>query len=51
MKRLRHEHGALSLDTVEARAVFDGEALADLRPDEKNRARELIEDFRLPRMG
>jgi ribonuclease R len=27
MKRLRHEHGALSLDTFEARAVFDGEAL------------------------
>ena len=51
MKRLRHEHGALSLDTVEARAVFDGEALADLRPDEKNRARELIEDFMIAANG
>ena len=45
MKDLRHQRGALSLDTLEARVVFDGEALADLRPDEKNRAKELIEDF------
>ena len=45
MKGLRHQHGALSLDTLEARVVFDGDALADLRPDEKNRAKELIEDF------
>jgi VacB/RNase II family 3'-5' exoribonuclease len=51
MKRLRHEHGALSLDTFEARAVFDGEALADLRPDEKNRAKELIEDFMIAANG
>jgi exoribonuclease-2 len=45
MKSLRHQHGALTLDTLETRAVFDGDALADLRPDEKNRAKELIEDF------
>jgi VacB/RNase II family 3'-5' exoribonuclease len=51
MKRLRHEHGALSLDTLEARAVFDGETLADLRPDEKNRAKELIEDFMIAANG
>jgi len=25
--------------------VFDGDVLSDLRPDEKNRAKELIEDF------
>ena len=49
MKALRHEHGALSLETIEARAVFDGDALADLRPDEKNRAKELIEDFMIAR--
>ncbi len=45
MKGLRHQHGALNLETIEARAVFDGDVLADLRPDEKNRAKELIEDF------
>src|SRR2546427_9911527 len=46
MKNLRHQHGALSLETLEARAVFDGDVLADLVPDEQNRAKELIEDFR-----
>jgi VacB/RNase II family 3'-5' exoribonuclease len=51
MKGLRHQHGALSLDTLEAQAVFDGEVLTDLRPDEKNRAKELIEDFMIAANG
>jgi exoribonuclease-2 len=51
MKRLRHQHGALSLDTLEARVVFDGEVLADLRPDEKNRGKELIEDLMIASNG
>ena len=51
MKTLRHEHGALSLDTIESRAVFDGDTLADLQPDRKNRARELIEDFMIGANG
>src|SRR5439155_21977279 len=45
MKGLRHQHGALSLETIQARAVFEGDVLADLRPDETNRAKQLIEDF------
>ena len=45
MQDLRHHRGALTLETTEARAVFDGDALADLRPDQKNPAKELIEDF------
>jgi VacB/RNase II family 3'-5' exoribonuclease len=45
MKELRHHRGALTLETTAARAVFDGDVLADLRPDEKNAAKELIEDF------
>jgi len=45
MKATRHEHGALTLASTEARAVFDGDVLTDLRPDEKNRAKELIEEF------
>src|SRR5512143_3180952 len=44
MQSLRHQHGALSLETREAHAVFEGDTLADLRPDEKNRAKGLIED-------
>ena len=51
MKTLRHQHGALSLETREARAVFDGDALADLRAEEKNRAMELIEDFMIAANG
>ncbi len=45
LKERRHQCGALSLETIEPRAVFDGEVLADLKVEEKNRAKELIEDF------
>jgi VacB/RNase II family 3'-5' exoribonuclease len=51
MKSLRHQHGALRLETLETRAVFDGDVLTDLLPDEKNRAKELIEDFMIAANG
>jgi VacB/RNase II family 3'-5' exoribonuclease len=51
LKQRRHQHGALSLQTLEARAVFDGDLITDLRPDEKNRAKELIEDFMIAANG
>jgi exoribonuclease-2 len=51
MKKLRHEHGALVLRTIEAKAVFRGDLLADLLPEEKNRAKELIEDFMIAANG
>src|SRR5437899_1007864 len=51
MKALRHQRGALSLETLQTRAVFDGDLIADLRPDEKNRAKELIEDFMIAANG
>jgi VacB/RNase II family 3'-5' exoribonuclease len=51
LKRLRHERGALRLKTAEARPVFDHGVLTDLRPDEKNRAKELIEDFMIAANG
>jgi exoribonuclease-2 len=51
MKGLRHQHGALGLETLEARAVFDGDVLADLKADEKGRTRELIEDFMIAANG
>jgi VacB/RNase II family 3'-5' exoribonuclease len=51
LRRVRHTHGALHLETLEARAVFDDGALADLVPDEKNRAKELIEDFMIAANG
>ena len=51
LKRLRHQHGALSLETLETRPVFEGDVLVDLRPDEKNRAKQLIEDFMIAANG
>jgi exoribonuclease-2 len=47
----RHRHGALSLETNEANAVFDGDALSDLNLDQKNRATQLIEDFMIAANG
>ncbi len=51
MKATRHEHGALDLQTLEARPVFDGEEIQDLRVDERNRAKEIIEDFMIAANG
>ena len=51
MKGLRHAHGALSLETLEARPVFDGDAIRDLEVDEKNRAKSIIEDFMIAANG
>src|SRR3989442_2310971 len=51
MKARRHRGGSLGLRTLEARAVFDGDVLADLQPDEENRAKQLIEDFMIAANG
>ena len=51
LKALRHEHGALDLQTLEARPVFAGDELQDLRVDERNRAKEIIEDFMIAANG
>ncbi len=51
LRRVRYAQGALPLETLEVRAVFADGALADLLPDEKNRAKELIEDFMIAANG
>jgi exoribonuclease-2 len=51
MKTLRHVHGALSLETIQARPVFDGDEIRSLQIEEKNRAREIIEDFMIAANG
>jgi len=51
LKRVRHQAGALELTTLEAQAVYDGAALIDLKPDEDNRAKELIEYFMIAANG
>jgi ribonuclease R len=45
MKKFRHIQGALSLETIEAKPVFDGDQIRALEIEEKNRAKEIIEDF------
>jgi exoribonuclease-2 len=51
LKALRHEHGALDLQTLQARPIFAGDKIQDLRVDERNRAKELIEDFMIVANG
>jgi exoribonuclease-2 len=51
LREIRHQHGALTLETIEARAVFEDGQLYDLRPDSKNRAKGLIEDFMIAANG
>ena len=42
MRARRHAHGALSLETAQANAVFEGDQVRDLEAAEANRAHELI---------
>ena len=51
LKALRHVHGALNLETIEARPVFDGDELKDLEAERKNRAKAIIEDFMIAANG
>jgi VacB/RNase II family 3'-5' exoribonuclease len=51
MKMLRHDQGALSLETIEAKAIFDGNQIQALEIEEKNRAKEIIEDFMIAANG
>ena len=51
LQTLRHDNGALSLETVEARPVFDGDEIASLEPEEKNRAKAIIENFMIAANG
>ncbi len=51
LKNLRHLHGALSLETIEAKPIFDGDQIRDLEVEEKNRAKEIIEDFMIAANG
>ncbi len=51
LRKRRLEHGALTLETLEARPVFDGDTLADLVPEGSNRAKQLIEDLMIAANG
>ena len=51
LRRLRYEQGALDLQTIEARAVFEGDEIKDLTVDEQNEPKQLIEDFMIAANG
>jgi exoribonuclease-2 len=51
LRALRHMRGALSLQTLQSRPVFDGEVLRDLLPDQSNIAKSLIEELMVAANG
>ena len=51
MRNFRHVHGALSLETIEARPIFDGNEIRDLEVEKMNRAKDIIEDFMIAANG
>jgi len=51
MRDLRHENGALDLETIEARPIFQNGNVVDLRQEKRNNARMLIEDCMIAANG
>ena len=51
MKTIRHVHGALNLETIQAKPVFEGDQIRALEIEQRNRAREIIEDFMIAANG
>ncbi|HEY2465338.1 MAG TPA: RNB domain-containing ribonuclease [Steroidobacteraceae bacterium] len=51
LRAVRRARGALDLQTIEAQPVFSAGGLSDLRPDEPNRAKQLIEEFMVAANG
>jgi exoribonuclease-2 len=45
LRALRHMHGALDFETIEARPVMKDGQIVDLEVEHKNRAKQLIEDL------
>jgi exoribonuclease-2 len=51
LRARRHEQGALSLETVEAHPVFDGDSLRGLVSEQTNAAKSLIEELMVASNG
>jgi ribonuclease R len=51
LRAFRHAQGALTLETIEAKPVFDGDEIRALEIEQKNRAKEIIEDFMVAANG
>lgn len=48
---LRHDRGALSLETIRTRPVFDEDVITELKADTPNSAKRLIEDLMIAANG
>ena len=51
LRNHRHVQGALSLETIKAKPIFDGDQLRNLEVENKNRATDIIEDFMIAANG
>lgn len=51
LRAARHQHGALELETIEARPVVQDAHVVDLEVQRKNRAKELVEDLMIAANG
>ncbi|HEY2091797.1 MAG TPA: RNB domain-containing ribonuclease [Thermoanaerobaculia bacterium] len=51
MREVRHQHGALDLETIEPRAVLKNGQVVDLQAEARNNAKNLIEDFMIAANG
>jgi len=51
MEKFRHQNGALSFETIQAKPSFDGDQVRSLEVDEPNRAKEIIENFMIAANG
>jgi exoribonuclease-2 len=51
LRSLRRTKGSLEFETFQPHAVFDGEKVVDIRQQEQNRARQLIEELMIATNG
>ncbi len=51
LRVLRRAQGSLEFETFQPRALFDGDRITDIRQQEQNRARQLIEEFMIATNG
>ncbi|MGB3067924.1 MAG: RNB domain-containing ribonuclease [Ottowia sp.] len=51
LRAMRREKGSLEFQTYQPKAVFEGEQVVDIRQQEQNHARQLIEEFMVSTNG
>ncbi|HEY6051420.1 MAG TPA: ribonuclease catalytic domain-containing protein, partial [Thermoanaerobaculia bacterium] len=51
LRERRHEEGALEFETIQPKAIFEGDQVVDLREQPQNLARQLIEEFMIAANG